>query len=89
MPVITILFVIAFIFVAPNSMKKLLKINIIVLVAYFILLRIIAFLFSAGRGGRNEGMLEDYAVFLGVMAFSAILIVILGVIIGVIQRVMK
>ncbi|MFT7773278.1 hypothetical protein [Roseateles sp.] len=68
--------------VSPRIFKWLFKLNFVLSVGGFILLRIVAFFFGATRGGRNAGMFEDEALVIGLSFFGMAAIVVLGIVSG-------
>jgi len=68
--------------VSPKLFKFLFKLNFVLSVGGYIVLRILGVLLGATKGGRNVGMLEDEALAIGLSFLGMPVIMLLGVISG-------
>ena len=72
--IIAIVLLAVFMSVAPKFFKWLLMIDISICIGWYIFLRVLAFIYDAGRGGANAGMFADDAVIFVLAAFENIAI---------------
>lgn len=80
--ILTIIALIIFMAISPRFFKWLLAIDLLIAIGGYILLRVLALFFGAGRGGRNAGMFQDEATSLAMLMMAAPVIVVIGIIAG-------
>lgn len=82
--ILVIIFFIAFIGISPKFFKWLAAINVVVVIVYFIGVRVLAFIFDAGKFGKNAGMFEENAIHILFLMFSIPVVMGVGVFFGII-----
>lgn len=79
---IVVIYVGAFLAIAPGFMKKLVLADIALSIFLFIVLRVAALILGAARSGRNAGMLSDHAMWLLMLVFSIPALMAVGIVLG-------
>lgn len=81
-----IIVLVIFFAIAPKFLRTLMKWMIAIWIGGFIILRILALIFGAGRSGRNAGMFEDQAFMLIGLGIAIPCVVVVGIILGLIIK---